>query len=244
MEKFKCVIIDDDRYAIEGLTSYIKAVPNLELIRSYEDPIEALIAISTMPMVDLILLDIHMPKMTGLQLSKEIRAKTHKLIFTTSYTQFAYEAFEAEADGYLLKPFSLPKFAATVSKMLSNVTTGVRNYENDHFFFVKNKIEDLKIIKVWYRDIVAVESQQNYVLIHTTNKKILTYISLKEVGKMLAAFPDFVQFQRSFIIAKSHIHSITGNNIKMDNQLEFTVGDLYRSSFQRFVQYNLLKTGM
>jgi len=242
MEKFKCVVIDDDRYAIDGLAAYISACPNLELIKSYENPVEALIDIPRGPLIDLVLLDIHMPQITGLQLSKEIRTNTKKLVFTTSYTQYGYEAFEAGADGYLLKPFSFEKFITTVSKVLSDVNLYSAQPEKEQYFFVKNKHESHKIVKIWYKDIVAVESQQNYILIYTTAKKILTYMSLSDIALILTKLDDFVQFQRSFIIAKSHIDSIVGNTVKMDNALEFTVGDNYRNSFRKFVQNKLLKT--
>src|SRR5471030_2614302 len=103
MKLNKCVIIDDDEYAIEGLKNYIRSVPTLILEKSYTDPVEALMDITAGEMIDLILLDINMPKINGLELSREIRQKTRKLVFTTSYTKYGYEAFEAEADAYLLK---------------------------------------------------------------------------------------------------------------------------------------------
>lgn len=243
MEKYKCIIIDDDRYAIDSLAAYINAMPNLELVKSYESPVKALVDFQDIPPVDLILLDIHMPQMTGIQLSKSIRSKTQKLIFTTSYTQYGYEAFEVEADGYLLKPFTLQKFMATVTKTLADLKfLPPAGPEMEEYFFVKNKHEQHRLVKVWHRDIVAVESQQNYVLLHTVQKKVLTYMSLREIARTLTKYPDFVQFQRSFIIAKSHIESITGNSVRMDNGLEFTVGDVYRNSFQQFIQNKLLKT--
>lgn len=243
MKQFKCVIIDDDSYAIDGLAAYISTVPNLSLVKSYENPIEALMEITKSPSIDLILMDIHMPQITGIQLSKEIRSKTQKLIFTTAYTQYGYEAFEVEADGYLLKPFSLQKFIATVSKVLTANNQQIINSEVEQYFFVKSKHENHKLVKVWFKDIVAVEGQQNYILIHMTSKKILTYMSLSEIGKYLAQITNFVQFQRSFIIAKSHIECVIGNNIRMDNGLEFSVGDKYRNNFIIFMNERLLKTG-
>jgi DNA-binding LytR/AlgR family response regulator len=237
MKQFKCVIIDDDRYAIEGLAAYINAVPGLELIKSYENPVEALMGINDLQSIDLIFLDIHMPQITGIQLSKEIKPKTKKLIFTTSYTQYGYDAFEVEADGYLLKPFSLQKFTSTISKVMSSIRPSSVSAEGEPYIFVKSKHEHHRIFKIWYKEIIAVESQQNY------SKKVVTYMSLSDSMKFLSAYSDFIQFQRSFIIAKSRIESILGNSIKMDNGLEFVVGDKYRISFQNFVKTRLLKTG-
>ena len=238
-----CVIIDDDEYAIEGLKNYISSVPTLVLGKCYTDPVEALLDINAGDIIDLILLDINMPKINGLELSREIRQKTRKLVFTTSYTKYGYDAFEAEADAYLLKPYSLSKFVATVSKLFPKQAVAVEETEaGDDFFFVKDKNDKLKIIKIRFQDVVAVESAQNYVYIHSVSKKVLTYMSLTEIAKVFQPFPNFVQFQRSFIINKDHIESIDGNMIRMINGIQFTVGDYYRKDYAAFLDRNLIKT--
>jgi len=243
MKLNKCVIIDDDEYAIEGLKNYIRSVPTLILEKSYTDPVEALMDITAGEMIDLILLDINMPKINGLELSREIRQKTRKLVFTTSYTKYGYEAFEAEADAYLLKPYTLSKFAATVSKLFPKQVSPVQETEaDDDFFFVKDKNDNFKMIKIRYQDVVAVESQQNYVFIHSVTKKVLTYMTLGEISKVFQPLQNFVQFQRSFIINKDHIESIDGNMIKMINGIHVTVGDYYRKDYVAFLERNLIKT--
>lgn len=243
MKLYKCIVIDDDSYAIEGLKNYISSIPNLVLQKYYTDPVQALIEIKANEPVDLILLDITMPKINGLELSHEIRDKTTKLIFTTSHAQYGYEAFEASADAYLLKPYTLSKFASTISKMFPKIAgVSTPSYSEENFFFVKDKNEDLKIVKIRYREIVAVESQQNYILIHTLSKKVLTYMSLTEIAIFFNSLSNFVQFQRSFIVNKDHIESINGNTIKMANNIQITVGNYYRKDFNNFLNKNLLKT--
>lgn len=243
MKTFGCIIIDDDRYAIQGLAAYISSVPQLNLIKSYENPLEALVDIQHYPPVDLILLDIHMPQLSGIQLSREIRTKTRKLIFTTSYTHYGYDAFQVEADGYLLKPYSLPKFASTVLKVLSSLSQDMDTESKEDYVFVKSKFDNLRLVKINFADIVAIEGQQNYIRIHTATQKIVTYMSLSEMKEILSQRSDFVQFQRSFLIAKSHINSISGNTIRMDNGLEFVVGDKFRDEFHEFIQKKSLRTG-
>jgi DNA-binding LytR/AlgR family response regulator len=237
-----CIIIDDEAYAIEGLKAYINSIPNLSVLKTYTDPLEALIDLVNSDMVDLILLDIDMPKITGIELSKEIRQKTRKLVFTTSYTQYGYLAFEAEADAYLLKPYTLTKFASTISKLFPpNEKPIVVENVIDNYFFVKNKDEHLKIVKIKYDDVIAVESKQNYVMIHTVSKKVLTYMSLTEISKIFTRFNNFEQFQRSFIISKEHIDNIDGNTINMVNGIQITVGEYYRKDFTTFLSEKLIK---
>jgi len=237
-----CIIIDDEPYAIEGLKVYINSIPNLSVLKTYTDPLEALIDLVNSDMVDLILLDIDMPKITGIELSKEIRQKTRKLVFTTSYTQYGYLAFEAEADAYLLKPYTLTKFASTISKLFPpNEKHIVVEKVIDNYFFVKNKDEHLKIVKIKYDDVIAVESKQNYVMIHTVSKKVLTYMSLTEISKIFTRFNNFEQFQRSFIISKEHIDNIDGNTINMVNGIQITVGEYYRKDFTTFLSEKLIK---
>jgi len=245
MVNYNCIIIDDDNYAIEGLKRYIELIPSLNLTAFYTDPIKALMELSDAEKVDLILMDIDMPHITGIELSKTLRAKTRKLIFTTAHTQYGYEAFEVEADAYLLKPYSLNKFAATVSRLFPPSGTEVVNEgtsAND-YFFVKNKEENHKLIKVHFKDVVTVESKQNYIMIHTVSKQILTYMSLTEIGNILGHFPDFVKYHRSFIINRAHIESITGNMLKMSNGLQITVGENFRKEFLTFLDAKLLKAG-
>ncbi|MFI5159426.1 MAG: LytR/AlgR family response regulator transcription factor, partial [Sphingobacteriales bacterium] len=88
MNTYSCIIVDDEPYAIEGLKTYIDLIPNLEVIKSYTDPLYALTDINSIGNVDLILLDIDMPMITGIELSKQVRQKTEKLVFTTAFTQY------------------------------------------------------------------------------------------------------------------------------------------------------------
>lgn len=244
MKMYKCVIIDDEPYAIEGLKNYIHSIPNLQLIKCFTNPVEAMMDLATADMVDLILIDIDMPQITGIELSKEIRQKTRKLVFTTAYTQYGYDAFQVDADAYLLKPYTLSKFVATIAKLFANEVESETEIKTiDDFFFVKYKDEHLKIVKIRYGDVVAVESKLNYVMIHTLFKKILTYMSLTEISKILNQFQSFVQFQRSFVINKDHIDLIDGNTIKMINGLQIPVGEYYRKDFAEFLTKKLIKAG-
>ena len=95
MVKYKCIIIDDEAHAINGLKNYIEKVPSLPLVKCYNEPLQALMELPGADKVDLILMDIDMPNISGIELSKHVREKTNKLIFTTGHTKYGYEAFEA-----------------------------------------------------------------------------------------------------------------------------------------------------
>jgi len=237
----KCIIIDDEPHAVEGLTKYISLVPGLTLVNTFNDPVKALLEFPKMDSVDLILLDVDMPNISGIELSKEIRHKTKKLVFTTAHTKYGYEAFEAEADAYLLKPYTLAKFASTITRLFPAAPGEDKNGVPNDFFFVKNSEDNLKIVKINYRDVIAVESKQNYVMIHTTKKKVLTYMSLTEISRILNRHHTYFQIHRSFIISKDHIETVDGNTISMVNGINITVGEFYRKIFIEFLSGKLIK---
>ncbi|WP_261382248.1 LytR/AlgR family response regulator transcription factor [Mucilaginibacter achroorhodeus] len=242
MKTYKCIIIDDEPMAVNWLTDYINELPTLQLVKSYTNPVEALTELTSGNTVDLILLDVNMPFISGIDLSLKIKSKTNKLVFTTAYRDFAYEAFEADADAFLLKPFSLSKFAATITKLFPKPVLRDQAAPVDDFFLAKNSNDALKMVKIRFADVIAIESKQNYVLIHTVSGNILTHMTLREVAAVLKSYPGFEQFQRSFIISKNYIEHIYGNTIKMINGLQITIGDMYRKEFTRFLDTKLLRS--
>lgn len=239
--KVSCIIVDDEPHAIDGLKRYFESMPDLELVKSFTDPVKAMIEIAAGESVDLILLDVDMPGISGIELGRFLRDKTNKMVFTTAHSKYAYEAFEIEADAFLLKPYSLSKFIGTINKLFPKKPDAEEIAEDGDFMFVKSKEDNLRLLKIFYRDIVAVESRLNYVQVHTLEKSITTYISLTEIAKRLMAFDGFVQFQRSFIIAKDYIEYVEGNSIKMQNGTKITVGEYYRKHFNEFLDSKLLK---
>lgn len=242
---YTCIAIDDEEHAISGLKEYITTLPGLKLIHAYTDALQALKEISAGQKVDIIFMDVDMPLISGIELSKAIRNKTDKLVFTTSHSKYAFEAFEVEADAFLLKPYTFAKFALTIYKLFPQQSISNDHFilENNDFFFVKNKEDNLKLVKVRFEDIIAIESLQNYVRIYTTNEKIVAYFSLTELKNKLLGRPEFVQIQRSFIISKKFIDKIDGNTIILNQDLKITIGDYYKESIQEFIKGKTLKTG-
>ena len=242
---YNCIIIDDEEHAIEGLKKYIEATPELNLVKSFMDPVHALNEMKGMEEVDLVLLDIDMPGINGIDLAKIIRHKTQKLVFTTGHSQYAYEAFEVEADAYLLKPYNLAKFLATIMKLFPVEVNANSNFQSTTevtYFYAKNREDNLKLTKVNYKDICSVESQQNYVKIHLVQGSVVTYMSLTEMRKILIKRPNFLQLQRSFIANMDQVLTIDGNLLQMKSGPTIAVGgDKYRGLFLQYVENKLIR---
>ena len=230
-----CIIIDDDQAAVDRLTAYISHIPMLNLIESYTDPLLALHLLSMTEPVDLILLDIHMPGINGIELAEIIRSRTDKLLFTTGHTKHAYDAFRVDGNGYLLKPFSLAQFIATINKLFSQSPNVGQDPEKQDHFLVKSKADNLRLVNIRFEDIVAVESKLNYVLVHTKDRNITTHITLKEIAKILLSRANFFQFHRSYIINETHIDSLDSNTIYLTNALKIKVGETFRVDFLNYV---------
>ncbi|MFC1222220.1 LytR/AlgR family response regulator transcription factor [Pedobacter sp. BG31] len=229
--KINCLVVDDDPDAIEEITEYIKRVPYLELKKSFSNPIEVPSFLRSDQSIDMVFMDVDMPELSGIDLSKIIRPITRTLIFTTSHARYAIDAFATDADGFLLKPFNFTKFLATVEKVVRKTDILADRGNNDpqeDYIFVKNKEDNLKLVKIRIAEIVAVESMLNYVRIYLGNKTVVTHLSLKDAKQLLADYSHIVQLHRSFLISVPHIETIDANNLTMSNGSRFTIGENYR----------------
>jgi len=242
--KLKCIIVDDDIHAINGLKSYIHLMPQLELCHIYTNPLEALTEINGIKPVDIIFMDVDMPIINGIELSKSIRHKTNKLIFTTSHSKYAYDAFEIHANDFLLKPYTIARFADTINRLFpkSEVNIDSQVTQKDDYFFVRNKNERNNLVRIRYVDIIFIESLQNYIRIHTLNDAVVTYMSLGEVKLILKDHPDFIQIHRSFVISQNYISKIEGNTIFMTDGTELTIGKFYREQVMDFIKQKTIKS--
>jgi len=225
---FKCIIVDDEPPATRILENYIGKVNFLEKVGVFNDSLKALEFLNTQQ-VDVIFLDIQMPQLTGLQISKII-SKDIKVIFTTAYPDFALEGFELNAVDYLLKPIAFERFYQAVSKLNSEPKTEVVSHNNaaPDFLFIKTDGKN-KFQKVFLNDILYVESLQNYVCIHTQKQQIITHSSLKNVIESLPS-TDFIQIHKSYIISLQHIET-TDNFSVFVNGKELPIGATFKDAF-------------
>lgn len=209
-----CIIVDDEPLSRKGLKEYIQDTEFLMLAGEYEHPLKAMIAL-TEQTIHLMFLDIQMPKLNGVEFIKSLQHPP-LVIFTTAYPQYALDGFDLNAVDYLLKPFSFERFLKAVMKAKSVIEGKVKMEEvvpgaNSDHFFIK---ADNKLLKIRFDEIIFVEALQNYVAIHTTTKKYITYLTLKTLEEQLPG-GYFVKIHKSYIISISKVDSIEGNEIKI-----------------------------
>lgn len=224
--KFKCIIVDDEPPAIRILEKYVEKVSFMEKVGVFNDSLKALEFLN-MQNVDVIFLDIQMPQLTGLQLSKII-SKDIKVIFTTAYPDFALEGFELNAIDYLLKPIAFERFYQAVSKLNSVPKSEVQNTNTHDFIFIKTDGKN-KFSKIFLKDILYAESLQNYVCIHTSEQQIITHSSLKNVIESLPQ-KDFVQIHKSYVVSLKQIEATDNFSVFIKGK-ELPIGATYKDSF-------------
>ena len=237
----KCVIIDDEQYAIDQLKAFIVQMPNLQLHAAYLSSVEALMAVKAEDQLDFVFLDIEMPEINGLDLAKTLRAKTKHLVFTTGHSGHAIAAFDLKASHYLLKPISFNKFALTIAELLASKTAPVKDPSRSKLQFIKadqkNSYHYIDSASITY-----IAAAKNYVSIFTENEQenFVTHLGLNHVEKALDPI-DFIRIHKSYIIAKQAIRKVDGNVIKLKNGKEFQLGEVYKPAFYEFLKEGLLK---
>lgn len=211
-----CIIIDDEPLARKGLKEYIADVDFLSLAGEFDNPLKAAGLLSK-GNVQLLFLDIQMPKITGLEFLKSVH-QPPPVIFTTAYPQYARDGFDLNALDYLVKPISFERFLKAVLKAKEYYEVRQHNGESgaritQDYFFVK---ADNKLVKILFDEILFVEALQNYVTIHTVDKKYITYLTFKSVEEYLPV-DRFIKTHKSYIVSASKINSIEGNDIRIGN---------------------------
>jgi len=239
MKRFNCIVIDDEPLACKGMVEYVSEVDSLNMIAAVNSPAEA---IKYLPDTDLMYLDINMPKISGIDFLQQVKNPPLTII-TTAYQQYALQSYELDVVDYLLKPISFPRFLKATSKAIDYLQLLNReNEENkpdqaDDFFFVKsNGILE----KIFLSEIQAIESLSNYITIHCTEKKIIAYLTLKQIKEYLP-LTMFIQVHKSYIVAVNKIDKIDRDSIIMNN-LIIPVGLNFKDViFQQILNGKLLK---
>jgi two-component system, LytTR family, response regulator len=227
MSKIKCIIVEDEPLAVKVLSDYIEQVPFLDLQGSFKDAILATDYLHHHD-VDLIFLDIHLPKLKGMAFLKTL-SHPPSVIITTAYHQYAIEGFNLNVTDYLLKPFEFERFLIAVNKVKKAQTEKqepVENREKDHLFLNVQK----KKVKILFSDIVYIESQREYIKIVTSKKEYLSKMSTNEIEDLLPAHL-FKRIHRSFIVSVNKIESYTADTVEV-NGISIPIGRGYRDSLE------------
>ena len=214
--KLKCIIIDDEPIARKVLQEFIEDINYLELLGQAENPLKAMALLNEND-VDIIFLDINMPKINGIDFLKSSRTNA-LVIMTTAYAAYAVEAFGLDVLDYLVKPIAFDRFLKACNKAkeikeLKNSAPAQPDKTSDHFFIkCDNQIE-----KVFYHDLIYAEAMLNYVMLYTSSKKMMVYVTIKSLEAQLPS-ALFIKVHKSFIVNKSKIKSIEGNTLHIGNE--------------------------
>lgn len=229
----KCIIVDDEPPAIKVLKKYIGNVPQLEITGSCKNAFEALNLLSE-EKVDLIFLDVHMPKLMGTQFLRTLPLPP-KVIFTTAHKDFAIEAFELDAVDYLLKPISFERFLKAVNKVLQiNYFLTETPTSTKSFVYFR---ADRKMIKVFLNEILYIESYRDYVTIHMKkDRELRVKLPLNHVEKLLP-FHQFLRIHRSFLVSIDKITAFTKTDVEI-GRTELPIGKSFTSHFHKIMPNN------
>jgi DNA-binding LytR/AlgR family response regulator len=236
MSKICCLIIDDEPLALNILEGYISRIPYLRLTGRCYSAFEALEMMNNYK-IDLLFLDIQMPELTGIELSRIIGDDV-KIVFTTAYSSFAVDGFKVNALDYLLKPFDFEAFqrAARKAKEWFDIRnagfTGESN-QGGNIIFIKS---GYKQIKINLENVYCFEGLKDYVKIWISGKEepIMTLMSLKGLEETLPA-SRFMRIHRSFIISLDKIKLVERNKVQLTNDIYVTISDPYREQFNHFL---------
>lgn len=227
----KYLIIDDEHIAHGIIQRYCDMLPHMELRKNCYDAIEALDFLRT-EQVDLIFLDLNMPKLKGFDFLRTL-SNAPKVIVTTAYSEFALDGYELNISDYLLKPFSFERFLKAVNKAISTEPTTQRTVTNEslqepqRIFLRSNK----KYIQVVLDDILYMESAGNYVKVYTREGTITIREKITDVLLMLPQ-KDFLQVHKSFAVALKHINSIEGNRMNIATHI-IPIGASYKAHISK-----------
>lgn len=229
-EKYNVIIVDDEYLAQKLLHDYVSKVEFLQLVATCSNAFEAMEALKNNE-VDIMLLDIQMPDLTGLELVKSLEKKP-AIIFTTAYSDYAVDAFNLAVADYLLKPFDFPRFFQAINKAIGHILPkgeieskpipDIVSKSND-FITVK---ADYKLYKINYDDLLFIEGQHEYVTFHTKERRITALFALKELESMLPK-DRFVRVHKSYIVSFKHIQDLDKSDVTVAGN-KIPVGASYR----------------
>lgn len=229
--KLQCMIVDDEPLAIDVLVSHISNIPGLEIAGTCKNAFEAM-EVLKQKQVDLIFLDVRMPKLMGHEFYRTLR-NPPKVIFTTAHKEFAVDAFELEAIDYLLKPVTMERLIKAINRI--SVAPIQVNTEENHLLETEGFLyfrSERKMIKVNYNEILYIESMKDYVrVVRENDKPILVKQSITSVEDSLPTHL-FMRIHRSYIVSLQKIKAFTNHDVEIGGR-EIPIGRLYSHQLEK-----------
>jgi len=221
--KISCIIVENEPLAMERIKTYVEKLPFLNLLACFETGIDALVFLKT-AQVDLIFLDINLGEIFGIQFLEAGKIKS-KVIVTTAYEEYALKGYELNVTDYLLKPFSFERFFQAVSKVQDEVDRQM-NKTDIRYIFIKT---EYRLEKIMLNEILFIEGMRDYRRIHTTNKRIMTLQTFKDLE---IEIPENIicRVHKSYMVAIDKIESIEKDEIKIDG-IYIPVSETYKKRF-------------
>ncbi|MGB4399946.1 MAG: LytTR family DNA-binding domain-containing protein, partial [Daejeonella sp.] len=230
----------DEPDSIDIITDYIEQTPNLKLVHSTTDPRDILSVIKKPGLPKITFLDIEMPGLNGLEVAGLINSHT-AIIFITSHTEHAVEAFEKDAFDYLIKPVSYSRFLKAVLKVQSRIQNGVESPgQEDNYYYIKGNLGEL--IKIRINEILYIESLLNYVRIYTIDNVHTTYLTLKECEFKLNG-KKFLKVHKSYVVNLERIVKNANNELTMENKEKLPIGAAQRAELMVRLKNRIFSSG-
>ena len=226
MQTYNCIIVEDEPLAAEVLQDYIRQVPFLKLAGCCSDAFFAMESLQKFD-IDLMFLDIHLPRMKGLDLINVLK-KPPKIIITSAYQEYALQGYEFNVLDYLLKPIEFSRFLKAVNKIEQTKETilpakvAASPAERTYIFFNVGK----KKVKIYLDEILYIESMKEYIRVNTKNKSLLTKFKLNQVDELLNE-NNFLRIHRSFIVAKDKIEAFSATEVELGGK-RLPIGRSYK----------------
>ncbi|MEV4884410.1 two component transcriptional regulator, LytTR family [Chitinophaga ginsengisegetis] len=227
----RCIAVDDEQLVRELLEDNIRQVPFLQLVKTCRNAMEALEVLQQEP-IDLIFLDIQMPRLNGLQLLQSLQ-QPPMVILVTAYEEYALEGFNLQVVDYLLKPFSFERFLKACNRASELFRLKKPAPAEEHSFFVNVEYTQVKILTA---DITYIEALKDYIKIHLsgTAKPILTRMTMKAMEEKLPA-GAFIRTHKSYLVAVKKITTVKRDLVCIGN-IEIPVSEFYKENVNRMLQ--------
>ena len=225
--KIKCIVVEDEPLAAERLVSYISRFPLLDLQAKFENATDAIVYLSSNK-VDLVFLDINIGEITGIQLLESLRPVA-EVVITTAYHEYALKGFDLNVTDYLLKPYSFERFAQAITRVQEQINKQASS-SSKNFIFLKT---EYRLEKIFFSDILYIEGMRDYRKVHTTDKKIMTLQTFKDLEDEIPS-NIICRVHKSYMVSIDKIDSIEKDSIRI-GQTEIPISETYRKSFYQII---------